>query len=158
MRRLIPLIAFAVAIPAFGQSQEELRLAAARERWVRAGIQNYSFVYENRNDNIVPRSCFPDAVRIVVRNGHRVRAVVIRGGGSCPSGSSLPKSERGAHPANFEDLFAIVDRVVRLPVGVARTQVAYDPVYGFPTALTSLKLQTWDNDEGFTVTEFKVTK
>ena len=151
--RLLGLAAL-VSAPSFGDQRDDL--SAALARWQAAAIINYSFVYESRDDNIVPRTCFPYAVRTTVRNGTPKISVVVQGRGRCPAGSELPKAERDSMPRTIEKLFASVDRALAWGSEIARVEVRYDAKYGYPVHFSAEKIGITDNDEGFEISKFSV--
>jgi hypothetical protein len=57
-------------------------------------------------------------------------------------------------PRTIEDLFAVVERVLKLGPEVARVEVKYDQSYGFPVHLRAEKIGISDSDEGFEIEDF----
>lgn len=129
-------------------------LVAARDLWHAASISTYSFVYTNRDATLVAPRCNWDVLRTHVKKGRPTLSVVLRGIGSCPRGTVLSKSELKYVPRTVEDLFAVVERVLKLGPEVADVEVEYDPSHGFPVHLRAGKIGMSDSDEEFEITEF----
>jgi len=129
-------------------------LPAARAKWKVAAIATYSFVYTDKGDMMIAPPCAWYILRTHVRNGKPSLSVIVGGGGSCPPGTVLPKSERENAPRTIEALFVIVERVLNLGPAIARVEVKYDPKYGFPVHLSAEKIGISDSDEGFEITDF----
>jgi hypothetical protein len=128
-------------------------LSAARDLWKAASIANYTFVYINRDDTLMAPPCNWDVLRTHVRNGKPKLSIVLSGIGRCPPGTVLSASERKNVPRTIEDLFAVVERVLKLGAEIARVEVKYDQSYGFPVHLRAEKSIT-DSNEEFEITEF----
>jgi Family of unknown function (DUF6174) len=132
-------------------------LFAARELWRAASISTYSFVYTSRNAVMIAPPCNWDVLRTRVRKGKATLSVVISGIGICPPGTVLSKSQLEYVSRTFEDLFADVERLLRLGPEVTTLDVKYDPLYGFPVHLRAEKRLS-DSDEGFEITDFSPAK
>jgi hypothetical protein len=89
-------------------------LSAARDLWKAVSIANYTFEYTNRDDTLMARPCNWDVLRTHVRNGKPWLSVVVSGIGRCAPGTVLPASKRKNVPRTIEDLFAVVERLLKL--------------------------------------------
>jgi hypothetical protein len=156
--RLADVLALFALSPGAVRADTASDLSAARDLWHAASITTYSFVYTNRDDTIMAPPCNWDVLRTHVRKGKATRSVVIRGIDLCPPGTVLSKSELKYVPRTIEDLFAVVERVLKLGPEVARVEVKYDQSYGFPVHLRAEKIDLFDSNEEFEIKDFSPSR
>jgi hypothetical protein len=61
-------------------------------------------------------------------------------------------------PATIDEAFQEMSRYIADPPVPVRITTTYDDTYGIPTSYLVEKLEFEDNDEGFKITSFEVSK
>lgn len=119
-------------------NREELvreQLDAARNQWISAGYEDYSFVVRRACGNCQGGTEF---ARIVVRNNARESGTFFE------SGDAVPDAELALYPTILE-LFDVIDDAIR--DGAAEITVQYNSLLGYPSAIFVDRVVDTLNDE-----------
>ncbi len=149
---LVPLAALLLVGCSGGSSVgsgEAADLRRAQTRWARAGVSDYA--YTIRVIAFAPGVGRP--ARVTVQNG---RTISITPGDADPT----PLENNGqvfARYATVDDLFAVIQRAI--DTRADSLDVEYDPVLGYPTAITIDYIRLAADDElGVQVSQFEAAR
>ena len=157
MRHLVVFaIALSIGLPAGADQKSEYENALTK--WHAAGVRNYTFTYHWNGAVVIAPACADASIRVRVRNGVGAQPTVVRGNSRCPPGTRGVKSIGFAVPGTIDEAFQEMLRYIADPPTPVRITASYDETYGVPTSYYAEKLEFYDNDEGFRITNFTVTK
>jgi hypothetical protein len=131
---------------------------AALTTWKAAAVHSYTFTYQWDGAVVIAPACADATIRVRVKNGVASDPTVVRGNSRCPRGTRGTKSIGFQVPATIDEAFREMLRYVDNPPTPVRITASYDETYGLPTSYFVEKLEFEDNDEGFKITSFKVSK
>jgi hypothetical protein len=98
-------------------------------------------------------------IRIVIKNGKRVRATVVANSPGADNSHVVPRTIRKYIPRNMEEVFhRVSDALMNFSGKREIINVSFDPVYGFPSKFSYVSSNTLDTDESFEINSFEATK
>jgi len=157
MRSLVA-IAVALSLGHTAAADQVSEYKAALAKWQAAGIHDYTFTYQWNGAVVIAPACADATIQVQVKDGIGGAPTVVRGNSRCPRGTRGVKSIGFPVPATIDEAFREMFRFVADPPTPVRIEVSYDDTYGHPRAYFVEKLEVDDNDEGFKITSFEVTK
>lgn len=157
MRRLVAAaLALSMGLPAAADQKGDYESALAK--WQAAAVHSYTFTYQWHGAVVIAPACADATISVRVRNGVGSSPTVVRGNSRCPRGTRGANSIGFPVPATIEEAFREMLRYIGNPPTPVRITTSYDARYGFPRSYHVEKLEFEDNDEGFKITSFAVTK
>jgi len=157
MRHLVAA-AIALSLCQAAAADQRGEYDAALAKWRAASIKSYTFTYQWNGEVVIAPACADATIRVRVRNGVGDSPTVVRGNSRCPRGTRGLKAIGFPVPATIDEAFGVMLRYVSNPPTPVRITVSYDEAYGLPKSYLVEKIEFADNDEGFKITSFKVSK
>jgi Family of unknown function (DUF6174) len=119
-------ILFLLAMTASALADSRKDFDAARKSWQSANFRSYSFTVKWQGDVLIAPYCADAQIRVRVRDGVQVSAVVVRGSRAYPRGTRGKRIAELDVPLTIEDAFERVLQHIENPVTPEDVTVAYD--------------------------------
>jgi hypothetical protein len=156
MRVVIPVLAH-LLLSTLAIADPRTAFEQARARWRSQGVMAYSFNYQDQDSDVVAPYCAGALIRVRVAPGKAIEPVVVKGARHCPKGTR-GRSIDVEVPKSIDALFDRMRRWLYDPPTKVDLEVTYDSSHGVPLRWRAVKPDISDSDEGFTVTDFQLSK